>query len=88
MGSQVMEDTEKALIYDSAGLTQPEIDAVDRCFDADNQDSEVEMSGFRKLQEYFSNTEEMPYAIATQSSWHPDNTATPDAWIIERLRDV
>ena len=88
MGSQVMEDTERALIFDSAGLTQPEIDAVVWCFDADNQDSEVEVSGFLKLQEYFCHTEEMPYAIATQSSWHPENTAAPDDWIIERLRDV
>ena len=38
-----MEDTEtgRQSIYREAALTQPEIDAVERCFNADNQDSEV-----------------------------------------------
>jgi|TARA_Y100000296_G_C4980112_1_gene160175 hypothetical protein len=73
-------------IYEAAGLTQPEIDAIDRCLDSDCQDSEVEQSGFSKLQHHFCETEEMPYAIATQSVWHPDNTATPDEWIVEHLQ--
>ena len=76
----------RQLIYEAADLTRPEIDAVERCFNADNQDSEVELTGFMKLQKHFCNTEEMPYAIATQSSWHPENTAAPDDWVVEYLQ--
>ncbi len=75
-------------IYEDANLTQPEIDAVERCFDADCQDSEVEVSGFSKLQQHFCDNDEIPYAIVTQSSWHPENTQTPDEWIVERLQGV
>jgi len=75
-------------IYEDANLTQHEIDAVERCLDEDCQDSEVEVSGFSKLQEHFCDTEEIPYAIVTQASWHPENTHTPDEWIVEHLKDV
>jgi hypothetical protein len=73
-------------IYEAAGLTQQEIEAIDRCIDGDYTDSDVELAAFAKLERYFSETEQMPYAIATQSVWHPDNTATPDEWIVEHLQ--
>jgi hypothetical protein len=79
---------DREVIYTAAGLTQPEVDAIERCLDNDNQDTEVEISGFLKLQQHFCDAGEMPYAIASQSSWHPENTHTPDDWIIEQLSSV
>ncbi len=75
-------------IYDTAGLTQEEIETVEACLDQDSDGSVVETSAFNKLQLYFCETGEMPYAIATQSSWHPENTHAPDDWIVEYLTSV
>ena len=74
-------------IYDAANLSDEEVQAVEAVFEADPTESDPEMSGFTKLQKYFCDSGEMPYAIATQSSWHPENTSTPDDWIITRIKD-
>jgi hypothetical protein len=70
-------------IYEEAELTPPEIAAVEHSLCNDPTDSQTEVTAFMKLQLHFC--EEIPYAIVTQSSWHPENTMSPDDWIVERL---
>jgi hypothetical protein len=76
-------DTDRDNIYEEAGLTQEEVDCVESYIEGDNDGEFSESSAHDKLLDYY--VEDIPYAIQSQSSWHPDNTCTPDEWILDKL---
>ena len=73
-------------IYETSGLNEFEIDLVESYLERDNDGCFSETSAFVKLMDYFCDTREMPYAIASQSLRSPENTEAPDDWIVEYLQ--
>tara|TARA_R110002073_G_scaffold29357_1_gene92619 strand:- start:140 stop:412 length:273 start_codon:yes stop_codon:yes gene_type:complete len=63
-----------------AGLGVTEIALVKSYID-DDDGRFIETKAYEKLNDYFSNTGEMPYLVAK------GRTGEPDEWILDRLRE-
>jgi|TARA_R110001583_G_scaffold194113_1_gene364328 hypothetical protein len=67
-------------VYKNATLTQNEISTVESYLDEDSLiDGFAESSAYEKLNDYFCDSNEMPYLVAK------GRTGEPDIWILERL---